>query len=107
MYIIIMCLLNPDFSNFSKHLFWDTDRLSLNAEKNKSYIVKQVLEFGYDKDWQLLKSIYNLDEIRDAVMGMRTLEKRALSFIACITHTDIRDFRCYSTKQSSQAPWIF
>ena len=107
MYIIIMSRLNPDFSIFSKHLFWDTDRSSLNAEKNKSYIVKQVLEYGYDKDWQQLKSIYSLDEIKNTVMGMRTLEKRALSFIACITHTDIRDFRCYSTRQSNQAPWIF
>ena len=70
-------------------------------------IVKQVLEYGYDNDWRLLKSIYGIDEIKDAVMSMRTLEKRALSFVACITHTDIRDFRCYSTKQSSPAPWIF
>lgn len=107
MYIMTMCLPNPNFSNFSKHLFWDTDRLSLDAEKNKNYIIKQVLEFGYDKDWQFLKSIYSLDEIKDSVKGMRTLEKRALSFIACITHTDIRDFRCYSTKQSNQAHWNF
>ena len=99
-----MCSTNVDFSKFSKNLFWDTDRSSLNAENNRGYIVKQVLEYGYDKDWSLLKSIYSLDEIKDAVMGMRTLEKRALSFIACITQTDIREFRCYSTRQSSQAP---
>lgn len=107
MYISGMCLTNVDFSKFSKHLFWDTDRNSLDAQKNRGYIVKQVLEYGYDNDWRLIKSIYGIDEIKDAVMGMRTLEKRALSFVACITHTDIREFRCYSTKQSSPAPWIF
>ncbi|MCF0216385.1 MAG: hypothetical protein HUK21_07925 [Fibrobacteraceae bacterium] len=102
-----MCLLNVDYSKFSKHLFWDTDRSSLDAEKNRSYIIKQVLEFGYDSDWSLLKTIYSLDEIRDAVKSMRTLEKRALSFVACVTRTDIREFRCYSTIQSNPAPWVF
>lgn len=102
-----MCLLNFDYSKFSKHLFWDTDRSVLDAEKNRGYIVKQVLEYGYDVDWNLLKTIYSLDEIKDAVMGMRTLEKKALSFVACITQTDIREFRCYSSIQSSPAPWVF
>jgi hypothetical protein len=40
-------------------------------------------------------------------MGMRSLDKKALSFIACITHTDIREFRCYSTIRLNQAPWIY
>ena len=103
----MMCRTNVDFSKFSKHLFWDTDRASLSADKNRGYIVKQVLEYGYDCDWKFLKDIYSLDEIKNAVMGMRSLDKKALSFIACITHTDIRDFRCYSTIQSNPAPWIY
>ena len=102
-----MCRTNVDFSKFSKHLFWDTDRTLLSADKNRGYIVKQVLEYGYDCDWKFLKDIYSLDEIKNAVMGMRSLDKKALSFIACITHTDIRDFRCYSTIQSNPAPWIY
>jgi len=102
-----MCSLNVDYSEFSVHLFWDTDRGLLDAEKNKSYIIKQVLEFGYDKDWKLLKSIYSLDEIKTAVMNMRALEKRAIGFIACITHTNIKDYRCYSTAQSNEAPWNY
>ncbi len=98
---------NVDFRNFSKHLFWDTDRNILSAEKNRAYIIKQVLEYGYDVDWKFLKTIYTLEEIKDAVMGMRSLDKKALSFVACVTHTDIRNFRCYSTIQSNQAPWIY
>ena len=96
-----------NFDSFSKHLFWDTDRASLSVEKNRNYIVKNVLEYGYDNDWKLLRAIYTLEEIKDAVMTMRSLDKKALSFIACITHTDIRDFRCYSTTQSNPAPWIY
>jgi len=102
-----MCRTNVDFSKFSKHLFWDTDRASLSADKNRGYIVKQVLEYGYDCDWKFLKDIYSLDEIKDVVKGMRSLDKKALSFVACITHTDIKDFRCYSTIQSNPAPWIY
>ena len=99
-----MCCLNVDYSEFSAHLFWDTDRSLLDAEKSKSYIIKQVLEFGYDRDWGLLKSIYSLDEIKTAVMNMRTLEKKAIEFIACITRKNIKDYRCYSTAQSNEVP---
>ena len=102
-----MCQPNVDFTKFSSHLFWDTDRTTLSADKNRAYIVKQVLEFGYDADWKLLKEIYSLPEIKEAVMNMRTLDKKALSFIAAITHTDIKDFPCYSTIQSPPAPWIY
>ncbi|WP_405326232.1 DUF6922 domain-containing protein [Fibrobacter sp.] len=102
-----MCCTNVDFSKFSRHLFWDTDRATLSADKNRSYIIKQVLEYGGDSDWKFLKDIYSLDEIKETVMGMRSLDKKALSFIACITHTDIREFRCYSTIRSNQAPWIY
>jgi len=40
---------------FSKHLFWDTDRDLLDFEKNRSYIIKQVLEYGMQEDWEKIK----------------------------------------------------
>lgn len=95
-----------DLGSFSKHLFWDTDRSSLDIGKHRDYIVKQVLEYGFDNDWELLKQAYSIDEIKNSVMGMRTLDKKALAFIALITHTDIKAFRCYSSTQSPPAPWI-
>ena len=35
---------------YSPHLFWDTDRNTLDLGTHKNYIIKQVLEYGYDSD---------------------------------------------------------
>ena len=49
---------SPKILNFSKHLFWDTNRDTLDLEKNNAYIIKQVLEYGKLKDWNLIKKHY-------------------------------------------------
>jgi hypothetical protein len=37
---------NYSIQDFSKHLFWDTDRDTLDFDKSKSQIIYQVLEYG-------------------------------------------------------------
>ncbi|MCQ2589954.1 MAG: hypothetical protein MJ179_05980 [Treponema sp.] len=93
--------------NFSSHLFWDTDRSQLDFTEHKDYIIKQVLEFGYDKDWKLLKQKYSINQIKESAMNARTLDKKAASFIACLTNTNIKDFRCYTTTHSNSLHWNY
>lgn len=98
---------NDLIANFSSHLFWDTNRELLDTETHKSYIIKQILEYGYFEDWKRLNQIYAIEEIKEAVINFRTLDKKALSFIACVTNTPIQEFRCYTSKQSNQKHWIY
>jgi hypothetical protein len=51
-------------SDFSPHLFWDTDREKLDLKKDGAYIIKQVLEYGKLNDWHLIKE-YSLSKILD------------------------------------------
>jgi ribosomal protein S8 len=91
----------------SKHLFWDTDTKVLSIDKNKSFIIQRVLEYGFIGDWNLIKKWYGIKEIGEVALQFRTLEPRALAFLVNITNIPINKFRCYTTKQSIPKHWNF
>lgn len=92
---------------FSKHLFWDANRLTLDIDKNKSYIVKQVLEYGLIGDWSLIQNYYGIDQIATIAKTFRGLDKKALSFISFLSKTPIEEYRCYNYQQSIPQHWNF
>ncbi|MFA5010617.1 MAG: hypothetical protein WC644_01575 [Ignavibacteria bacterium] len=85
---------------FSKHLFWDTDRGLLDFEKNRSYIIKQVLEYGMKEDWEKIKDYYGIEKIGETAKMFRELEPKALSFISLLSGIAKEKFRCYTTLKS-------
>ena len=96
-----------DFSKFSKHLFWDVDITSLSAKTNKAFIVKRVLEYGKLSDWLLLTQYLSIDEIATISQSFRTLEPKALTFIALISKQPRNKFLCYYSQQSTAPRWNF
>ena len=92
---------------FSKYLFWDVDRGALNLDRDKSYIIKNVLEYGSIDDWKLIKKYYGIPVITQKAKSFRDLEKKALSFISSISKTPKEDFRCYNYQQSIPPHWNF
>ena len=93
--------------HFSKHLFWDADRTTLDFNKHKSYIVKQVLEYGVIKDWILIQKHYGIEQIAEVSMSLRELDKKALSFISFLSKKPLEEFRCYTYQQSIPQHWNF
>lgn len=93
--------------HFSKHLFWDVDRSTLELEKHKSYIVKQVLEYGLMDDWRRLYIHYGIKQIAEVSIAFRELDKKALSFISYLSKIPIKEFRCYTYQQSIPKHWNF
>jgi hypothetical protein len=94
-------------SQFSKYLFWDTDPAGLDMEKHKKYIVERVLDYGSWGDWLLIRDYYGLDRLKEIALGLRSLERKSLSFIATMTHTPENQFRCYEMLQSKNLHWYF
>ena len=86
--------------DLSNHLFWDVDKSKISWEKNKLFLVQRILEFGKDKDWQLLKAVYGIDKIAKIATQLRTLDDISLNFISKISDTPLEKFRCYKLKQS-------
>jgi hypothetical protein len=94
-------------NQFSTHLFWDVSKDQLDPEKSSSYIIKKVLEYGLYKDWLLLQEYYGIERIKNAAIGFRDLEPKALNMIALLSNTAREEFRCYTTKQLTNPHWNF
>jgi hypothetical protein len=86
-------------SNFSPHLFWDVPKRSVDLDKHSKFIVKRVLEYGLINDWLFIKNYYGIEKIAEIAKSLRTLEPRALSYIANISGTPREKFRCYTCQR--------
>lgn len=91
----------------NERILWDIDPKKLDMQLHKTWIIQRVLEYGEMGDWKAVYAYYGLNTIVDACKTMRTLDKRALSFICCLSNTKKEDYRCYHTRRSNQAHWNF
>ncbi|MBA3985473.1 MAG: hypothetical protein H0X63_02615 [Flavobacteriales bacterium] len=97
-------LINP---GLSPHLFWDVDRVNLDMEKNASFIIKRVLEYGLWNDWKIIQQNYGIANIAQTALKFRELEPKSLHFIAVLSGMPLNKFRCYTTIQSKNPHWNF
>ena len=98
---------NNIIKGFSSYLFWDVDTSSIDMEKHSAYMVQRVLELGQLSDWKSLVAYYGLERIVETARNLRTLDPKALSFIATISSTAKESYRCYTQKQSFQTHWNY
>ncbi len=85
--------------SLSPSLFCDTDIGCIDEEKNKRYIIGRVLERGNREDWLRTKEFYSLDVIVREAQQMRSLEPKALAYIACVGNVPRESFRCFTQNQ--------
>jgi hypothetical protein len=94
-----------DLKKMSPHLFWDTDVNILDLKKHKQFIVQRVLEYGLLSDWLMLNKYFTIKEIARIATKISGLDKRAASFVASIANVSIKNFKCYTIKQSTTEHW--
>lgn len=96
-----------DFSihDLSSHLFWDLNSDTMNFGNSKNTIIHRVLEYGLIKDWNIIKSVYGLEEIKNAGLQFKNLDPVTLSFLSNYFQIDKTAFRCYTNTQSNQNFW--
>ena len=97
----------PAISQFSKHLFWDVKKDTLDMDNQRSYIIKQVLEYGLINDWDLIRKYYGIQLIGEEAVSYRELDSKTLSFISLLSEIPIEEFRCYTYQQSTPQHWNF
>lgn len=95
------------FEDFSPNLFWDADPADLDFSKHMKYVVQRVLERGTLDDMRHMFSMYGFDNVVATSKTLRSLDPVSFPFIVNLSGQPKESFRCYTLKQSSQAPWIY
>lgn len=92
-------------NDFSKYLFWDVDLKTFDLEKHKIFLVGRVLELGQIRDWENIKTLYGLEQIKEISLNLRSLDAVTLSFVSTIFKINKSEFRCYKHRQLVQNYW--
>jgi hypothetical protein len=92
-------------ADFSRKLFWDIDPSALDLELHRKYVVARVLEYGTLEDWRLLVRHFALESVIGVAQTLRTLDPKALSFLATVGNVPRSSFRCFTLSQSMSTPW--
>jgi hypothetical protein len=91
-------LLENSLPELSAHLFWDVDRNTLQMGGHQKFIIQRVLEYGTLEDWKAVLKYYGRDTIIKTAQTLRSLDPRALAFIAVFSGLPRENFRCYTSK---------
>ena len=87
--------------SLSPRLFWDTNPEKVDMLGHKAFIISRVLEYGTISDWRIILKYYGLKEIARNAVKFRTLDYKALAFIATLSGIEKEKFRCYTNQQSA------
>jgi len=79
----------------------------LDYDVNRKYVIERVLNRGTLDDIKTAFGYYGRQGVIDVALQLRSLEPKALSFISCISSIPRERFRCYTSKRSMRAPWIY
>ena len=90
----------------SKHLFWDVDVNTLDAETSRRLIISRVLQFGVIEDWRQVRAYYGLSEIARVAATLRDLDPKSASFVALLADIPKEKFACFTEKQSTPTHWV-
>lgn len=94
-------------SQLSPHLFWDTPIEGIHWWKHRAFIVERVMNYGFMKDWNTIKTWYDQAEMKAIVTKIRTLDDFSIAFLSLILDLPKESFRCYTEKQFRPSFWDY
>jgi hypothetical protein len=91
---------NLILSQFSPHLFWDTDMDKLDVRRDKAYIVERVMNYGLEADEIIIYKLYSFGTIRRIVTQLDTLNQRTIAYLSMVLNLKETKFKCFGKTPS-------
>ena len=68
--------------SINNSIFWDVDPEKLDWESNAQFIIERVLTRGFTKDVKMLFKMYTEEQIKEATIKSKTLDKKTANFMS-------------------------
>jgi hypothetical protein len=81
-------------------ILWDVDPDNIDAYEHKTFLVSRALTRGNLEDIRAVLRFYTREELKEAVTKSKTLNEKAMHFMAAFLDIKIEAFTCYKLKQS-------
>ncbi len=97
--------MDEQANEFSKGLFWDIDLKVSEYQLYPRQIITRVVSRGNLNDWNLIKSIFGIEKIKESVKETKYLEPKILRAMSNLFNIPVQEFRAYKIRGAMPKAW--
>jgi len=89
-------------SPLGKELFWEAEYAELDWDKNASYIIPRVMDYGTLEDVRCAMQHYGKERIRAVLHAAPALQSRTIHFFASYFSEPLDNYLAYNLSEKNQ-----
>jgi hypothetical protein len=93
--------MSVDKPFFNDRIFWDTDVEKLDYQRHARVIIERVFERGDVEDIRNCRRHYGDEKVRDVLLRAKFLPATRMYLASAVVNRPLKDFRCYTLRQSN------
>ena len=86
---------------FHKRIFWDVDFEKIDYDAKANFVIERVFERGDVPDIRNCFRYYGDEKVAEALLHAKFLPEVTLYLASAVINRPLKDFRCYSLRQSN------
>jgi nicotinamide mononucleotide adenylyltransferase len=90
---------------FNRRIFWDVDFEKIDYDAKAAFVIERVFERGDVQDIRNCRRYYGDETVAEALVNARFLSEITMYLASAILDRPLKDFRCYTLRQSN--PQLF
>ncbi len=94
-------------NKISKLPFWDVDFEKIDFEKDKTFVIAKVMNYGGLSDFKAAIAFYGKKTIQTEIVKATDISKQTLHFMCFYFNLKKEDFVCYNRRQSMPQLWNY
>ena len=90
---------------FNKRIFWDVSFEKIDYDAKANFVIERVFERGDVPDIRNCRRYYGDEKVSEALFNAKFLPEVTMYLASAVIDRPIKDFRCYTLRQSN--PTLF
>ena len=90
---------------FNKRIFWDVVFENIDYDLRANFVIERVFERGDVEDIRNCRRYYGDEKLTSALLNAKFLSETTMYLASAVIDRPLKDFRCYTLRQSN--PTLF
>jgi hypothetical protein len=90
---------------FNKRIFWDVDFEKIDYDAKARFVIERIFERGDVDDIRNCRRYYGDEKVTDVLLNAKFLPETRMYLASAVISKPLKDFRCYTLRQSN--PGLF
>ncbi len=90
---------------FNKRIFWDVDFEKIDYDAKARFVIERVFDHGDVEDIRNCRRYYGDEKVTEVLLNAKFLSETTMYLASAVINRPLKDFRCYTLRQSN--PGLF